>query len=78
MERFSWKKQTAFESELCTSALYLETAPSLLESHKYQKAGSYQDKIVFGYGSCSKCACQKFEGNENVCTNCSHNYRDHY
>jgi len=31
-----------------------------------------------GYGSCSKCYCQEFEGYSNQCENCGHNYYDHY
>jgi hypothetical protein len=30
------------------------------------------------YGACSRCSCQAFEGSENVCTNCGHNFYDHW
>lgn len=34
-----------------------------------------------GYGSCSRCACGGFEAdinNNQVCSNCGHNYSDHW
>lgn len=31
-----------------------------------------------GYGACSRCACQGYEGNGPVCTNCGHAYDDHW
>ncbi len=37
-----------------------------------------QHGIRSGYGRCSQCACQNFEGNSQQCGNCGHNYSDHY
>jgi hypothetical protein len=37
-----------------------------------------QDRSNKGYGSCSRCACNAYEGNDYVCTNCGHSYDDHY
>jgi len=31
-----------------------------------------------GYGKCSKCNCPAYEGNQNVCDNCGHNYSAHW
>jgi hypothetical protein len=31
-----------------------------------------------GYGACSRCPCLAFEGSGHVCTNCGHNYDDHW
>jgi hypothetical protein len=38
--------------------------------------GNYH--VTCGYGQCSKCACQAYEGNDQVCGNCGHNYQAHY
>jgi hypothetical protein len=31
-----------------------------------------------GYGRCYKCSCCTYEGQQNQCANCGHNYEDHY
>jgi hypothetical protein len=31
-----------------------------------------------GYGSCSRCPCQAYEGSDVACNNCGHAYHDHY
>jgi hypothetical protein len=36
------------------------------------------EKLRAGYGSCSRCHCQAYEGNDVVCRNCGHAYDDHY
>lgn len=35
-------------------------------------------KIISGYGSCYKCNCRAYEGNDYTCGNCGHSYGDHY
>jgi len=30
-----------------------------------------------GAGGCYKCACKRFEGLDDICNNCYHNYNDH-
>lgn len=40
-------------------------------------------KLVYkaGYGRCSRCNCAGFEAdyrNNEVCSNCGHNFRDHW
>jgi hypothetical protein len=34
-------------------------------------------KAHAGMGYCWKCKCQAYQGNQNVCDNCGHNYTDH-
>lgn len=34
--------------------------------------------VICGYGQCSKCSCQAYEGNYQVCGNCGHSYDSHY
>lgn len=34
--------------------------------------------IVCKYGQCSKCSCQAYQGSDQVCGNCGHNYDAHY
>jgi len=34
--------------------------------------------IYAGYGACYRCPCQAFEGSGDVCSNCGHNYHDHF
>lgn len=31
-----------------------------------------------GFGRCSKCSCNAFEGRGDVCKNCGHAYKAHY
>ena len=31
-----------------------------------------------GYGACSKCNCPGFEGSQDTCGNCGHNYTTHW
>ncbi|HEY8400156.1 MAG TPA: hypothetical protein VIK89_02780 [Cytophagaceae bacterium] len=50
---------------------------------KLSKAEWNNDSIIAGWGACSRsgCPCQHFEGNAYsywVCTNCGHNYSDHW
>jgi hypothetical protein len=37
-----------------------------------------KEEVVDGYGSCSRCYCQAYEGNDVTCRNCGHAYDDHY
>jgi hypothetical protein len=34
-------------------------------------------KLRCGYGPCSQCACQAFQGSDTLCANCAHNYSYH-
>ena len=36
--------------------------------------------LRFGFGACTKCGCQHFEGNASTCGNrgCGHAYEDHW
>ena len=36
------------------------------------------DPARAGYGNCYLCACPGFTGNDMVCSNCGHNYKDHW
>jgi hypothetical protein len=36
-----------------------------------------QAAFATGYGRCDKCNCCHFEGTQNQCSNCGHNYTDH-
>jgi hypothetical protein len=31
-----------------------------------------------GYGRCSQCACQAYQGTGQICANCGHNYSTHW
>jgi hypothetical protein len=55
-----------------TPAIHCEVAPAAKECHV-----SHTHK---GYGACSKsgCPCPAFEGTQSLCTNCGHQYTDHW
>jgi hypothetical protein len=35
-------------------------------------------KAQAGYGRCAKCECRAYEGSTYQCSNCGHQYSDHY
>lgn len=41
-------------------------------------ADTGREEIKAGYGSCYKCNCRAYEGNDYTCANCGHGYGDHY
>ena len=41
-------------------------------------AGDHGLVRFLGYGRCSSCDCKAFEGSDNYCDNCGHNYSRHY
>ncbi len=40
-------------------------------------AGDYGMGHFLGYGRCYSCDCKAFEGSDNYCDNCGHNYSRH-
>jgi|GEM_PF-5184186 len=74
----------AYIQELLGSSVVL-CLSSNLEDIRAKKRGNksnWRDKqgnpMRCAYGSCSRCACQAFEGNDYVCENCGHSYSAHW
>ena len=41
-------------------------------------AEGVQPGVPQGYGQCSQCRCPGYQGNQQVCGNCGHNYGAHW
>jgi ferredoxin len=55
--------------------MLFSTVGSVLAAAR-NREGTFR-KLWCGYGACSQCACQAYQGNDNLCTNCAHKYEDH-
>jgi hypothetical protein len=59
--------------EKLSKRLFLNPSLKILLRNK-QKNNS----VRCGYDRCGQCGCQGFQGSQNMCGNCGHNFDAHY